>query len=72
LADVFSALREPAAGSSVAGRFGWIFFSAILDAPSLSRVPLGPRSTSASCRRGAENAGSGGHIWRVFPVTPEM
>jgi hypothetical protein len=38
-------LREPAAGSSAAGRFGWIFFSAILDAPSISRVPSGARLT---------------------------
>jgi hypothetical protein len=39
-ADVFLVLREPAACSSFAGRFGWIFFfSAILDAPSLSRGP---------------------------------
>jgi hypothetical protein len=68
-ADVFLVLREPAACSSFAGRFGWIFFSAILDAPSLSRVPRGPRSMPASCMRRVLNAGSGSHKRRVLLVT---
>jgi hypothetical protein len=47
LAEFRSAFLAPAAGSSVAGRFGWIFFSsAILVAPSsfrgLDGVPLDP------------------------------
>jgi hypothetical protein len=70
LADVRSAFLAPAAGSSVVGRFGWIFFSsAILVSPSDPGASVGSLSTAASSLDRPQLAGSRGHNRAVLFIT---